>query len=103
MPISAPGQHSSEKMWQRWQAAGNSEFDWPEQLTASGVLTTWAVVRLSYRTSTAVGKLFTRRVIFEKLLKPRAALTRRTKKRSTHPQMFCFLLKIGGQKRSDSR
>ena len=46
-----------------------------------------------------VGKLFTRRATFEKTLKPRAALIERAKKRSTHPQMSCFLLKISEEQK----
>ena len=41
-----------------------------------------------------VGKLFTRRATFEKILKPRAVTVWKNKKRSTRPHMYCFLLKI---------
>ena len=47
--------------------------------------------------NTGVGKLFTRTATFESILKPRAALIGRAKKKkvySTRPQMSYFLLKI---------
>ena len=44
--------------------------------------------------NTRVGKLFTQRATFEKILKPRATLIGRAKKRSTRPWKSYFLLKI---------
>ena len=45
-----------------------------------------------------VGKLFTPRATFEKILKPRAALIGRAKKRSTLSRMSFFSLQISEKK-----
>ena len=45
-----------------------------------------------------LGKLFTRTPTFEKILKPRALLVERARKRSTRPQI-CFLQKIGEEQK----
>ena len=50
--------------------------------------------KLRLSPNTKVGKVFTQRATFEKILKPRVALIGKAKKRSTRPRKSYFLLKI---------